>query len=78
MAIFKTCNGGHKYFDSDARRIVINYELRPDKAIHKLYGGNVPDLIELLYYYILHNSSPIIFYIICNVFAISYEISMNS
>jgi hypothetical protein len=33
-------------------------------------------LIEILYYYILHNSSPIIFYIICNVFAISYEISV--
>ena len=46
MAIFKTCNGGHKYFDSDARQIVINYELRPDKAIHKLYGGNVPNVYD--------------------------------
>lgn len=39
MAIMKTGNGNGKYFNRDAKELLINYILRSDKTIHGYFGG---------------------------------------
>ena len=45
MAILKTANGKGKYFNLDARELVTDYVLRPDKMIHGYCGGVCVDPI---------------------------------
>ena len=48
MATFKTANALGKYHDQGARMDVIQYILRPDKAIHGYVGGSSVDMNDQL------------------------------
>ncbi len=45
MAILTTLNGKGKYFNDDAKELVSNYILRPDKAKHGYIGGIAVDML---------------------------------
>lgn len=44
MATWKTPNGHGNYFNTDAKQLLTNYILRPDKLLHNYWGGINIDL----------------------------------